>query len=56
MGKGEIFVNLMNLIGSIDGAVTFMPMVLSAKGLMGYGACGIYRRGNGKADALGRRE
>ncbi|MCI9006219.1 MAG: ImmA/IrrE family metallo-endopeptidase [Lachnospiraceae bacterium] len=34
MGKGEIFVNLMNLIGSIDGAVTFMPMVLSAKGLM----------------------
>lgn len=29
MGKHEIFVNLMNLIGSIDGAVTFMPMVSS---------------------------
>lgn len=34
MGKHEIFVNLMNLIGSIEGAVTFMPMVSNAKGLM----------------------
>lgn len=34
MGKHEIFANLMNLIGSIEGAVTFMPMVSNAKGLM----------------------
>lgn len=34
MGKHEIFVKLVNLIGGMGGTVTFMPMVSSAKGLM----------------------
>ncbi len=34
MGKHEIFVKLVNLIGGMGGTVTFIPMVSSAKGLM----------------------